>query len=185
MSPHTHTCQAGRHLPEYTAYKKEMGRSFLELLRHPTDVATVTMQPIHRYAESTRTGGLDAAILFSDILVVAEALGVDVEMPGGVGIVVPRPLMSPVDMYRLVLPETPRVAKQLVLDELGHVSLTTQSSAPSLPHMPTPHFCIHSSHAHTVSWKAICHLICQHATCFFHVSHARPLLFVSSSLPLP
>ena len=126
---HTHTCQAGRHLPEYTAYKKEMGRSFLELLRHPTDVATVTMQPIHRYAESTRTGGLDAAILFSDILVVAEALGVDVEMPGGVGIVVPRPLMSPVDMYRLVLPETPRVAKQLVLDELGHVSLT----APSLP----------------------------------------------------
>jgi uroporphyrinogen decarboxylase len=83
----------------------------LELLRDPAAVAVCTLQPCTRYP-------VDAAILFSDILVVSEALGISVTMPGGVGIQVPWPLQDPVEVTTR-LPAL--VTAEFVQDKLGHV----------------------------------------------------------------
>mmetsp|Transcript_8051 Transcript_8051/g.8903 ORF Transcript_8051/g.8903 Transcript_8051/m.8903 type:complete len:421 (+) Transcript_8051:68-1330(+) len=105
--------QAGRHLPEYKAYKDEVGRGFLEMLSYPEDVAECTMQPIRRYE-------LDAAILFSDILVIAQALSIKVIMPGGVGIQVPEPLLDPTEVEQRI-PKTSEMTPEYVQTHLGHV----------------------------------------------------------------
>jgi uroporphyrinogen decarboxylase len=84
--------QAGRYLPEYRAVRAQAG-SFLDLCYTPVKAAEVTLQPIRRY-------GFDAAILFSDILVVPDALGQKVEFVEGEG---PRldPIRSEADLARL------------------------------------------------------------------------------------
>lgn len=69
--------QAGRYLPEYREVRAEAG-SFLDLVYTPDLAAEVTLQPIRRY-------GMDAAILFSDILVIPHALGQDVRFVQGEG----------------------------------------------------------------------------------------------------
>jgi hypothetical protein len=106
--------QAGRHLPEYEAYKQQTQRNFLQLLQDPTSVAECTLQPIRRYQ-------VDAAILFSDILVIAEALNVEVTMPGGVGIQIPHPLQSPEEIITRLPSITTAGTSQFINDKLGHV----------------------------------------------------------------
>ena len=84
--------QAGRYLPEYRTIRQNAG-SFLELCFHPKLAAEVTLQPIRRF-------GFDAAILFSDILVVPHALGQPVSFETGEG---PRlkALAEPSELRRL------------------------------------------------------------------------------------
>jgi uroporphyrinogen decarboxylase len=86
--------QAGRYLPEYRAVRSGV-RSFLDLCYTPELAVEVTLQPIRRY-------GLDAAIMFSDILVVPDALGADVRFVEGEG---PQltPLRQETDLARLGL----------------------------------------------------------------------------------
>jgi len=84
--------QAGRSLPEYRALRKE--GSILEVVRRPELAAEITMQPVRRY-------GVDAAILYSDIVVPVAAIGFGVDVVPGVGPVVERRFDSPADLGRL------------------------------------------------------------------------------------
>ncbi|MDE3084747.1 MAG: uroporphyrinogen decarboxylase [Verrucomicrobiota bacterium] len=84
--------QAGRDLPEYRALKQKY--SFLELVRTPALAAEITLQPLRRFA-------FDAAILFSDILVVPEALGQSYRFPDDGGIVMDFALATHADVERL------------------------------------------------------------------------------------
>ncbi|EEZ07534.1 MULTISPECIES: uroporphyrinogen decarboxylase [Brucella] len=92
--------QAGRYLPEYRETRKKAG-SFLDLCYSPDLAVEVTLQPIRRF-------GFDAAILFSDILVVPHALGRDLRFEEGKG-----PLMTPIDADEIFWLETEGVAKRL------------------------------------------------------------------------
>ena len=75
--------QAGRYLPEYMRTRERAG-TFLDLCYNPDLAAEVTLQPIKRY-------GFDAAIIFSDILVIPDALGQKIEFRHGVG-----PVLKPI-----------------------------------------------------------------------------------------
>jgi uroporphyrinogen decarboxylase len=84
--------QAGRSLPEYRELRH--GRTLMELAMTPELAAEVTLQPVRRH-------GVDAAVLFSDIVVPLWAVGVDVEIQPGVGPVVAQPVRSAGDVQRL------------------------------------------------------------------------------------
>ncbi|OLD85294.1 MAG: uroporphyrinogen decarboxylase, partial [Candidatus Rokubacteria bacterium 13_1_20CM_4_70_13] len=84
--------QAGRYLPEYRAMRERFG--FLELCRNPEAAAEVTLQPVDRL-------GVDAAILFADILLIVEPLDVGLEFPRGEGPLIQRPLRDEAQIARL------------------------------------------------------------------------------------
>jgi uroporphyrinogen decarboxylase len=84
--------QAGRSLPEYRHAKGDV--SILDALRRPELAAEITMQPVRRY-------GVDAAVLYSDIVVPVAAIGFGVEVHSGTGPVVAQPFRSKDDLARL------------------------------------------------------------------------------------
>ncbi|KAG0296726.1 hypothetical protein BGZ97_004463, partial [Linnemannia gamsii] len=103
--------QAGRYLPEFRKVREE--HDFFAIVRTPELATKVTLQPIDRY-----DGLLDAAIIFSDILVVPQAMGLVVEMLPGKGPSLPNPLTSPEDMKRLNKKVDVRKELQYVFDAI-------------------------------------------------------------------
>lgn len=117
---------AGRYLPEY--HEAKGSRDFFECCRNPEVASTLTLQPVDRYA-----GLLDAAIIFSDILVIPQAMGMVVEMVDKKGPHFPNPLQSPADaQYKAVMERPVKVA-----DELDYVykaiTLTRRKLAGRVP----------------------------------------------------
>jgi uroporphyrinogen decarboxylase len=98
--------QAGRSLPEYRALRGT--GTFLETLRRPDLAAEITLQPVRRY-------GVDAAILYSDIVVPVAAVGFGVEIVPGVGPVTAEPFRTEADLARL-RPFEPEVDTPHVLE---------------------------------------------------------------------
>ena len=118
--------QAGRSLPEYR--RARSGLSMLESCSRPELVAEITLQPVRRY-------GVDAAILYSDIMLPLKAAGVDLDIVPGTGPVIARPIRSAVDLATLpeVMPvELDYVAEavRLVVADLGDVPLIGFAGAP-------------------------------------------------------
>jgi uroporphyrinogen decarboxylase len=98
---------AGRYLPEYHEAKGK--RDFFECCRDPEVASTLTLQPIERF-----DGLLDASIIFSDILVIPQAMGMTVEMIDKKGPHFPQPLEAPDDgQYETVMKKNVDVAAEL------------------------------------------------------------------------
>jgi uroporphyrinogen decarboxylase len=97
--------QAGRYLPEYRASRSKAG-SFMDLCKNPDLACEVTIQPLDRYP-------LDAAILFSDILTIPDAMGLGLYFEEGEGPKFERPIKTEADIDALGVPDPE--------DDLGYV----------------------------------------------------------------
>jgi uroporphyrinogen decarboxylase len=120
--------QAGRYLPEYRAMRERFG--FLELCRNPEAATEVTLQPVARFE-------VDGAILFADILLLLEPLGVGLEFARGEGPVIARPVrteaavaaLSPIDVDAAV-PFVFETARRVTRALGGRVPLIGFAGAP-------------------------------------------------------
>jgi len=90
--------QAGRYLPEYRASRARAG-DFMSLCQNPDLACEVTLQPLERYPQ------LDAAILFSDILTIPDAMGLGLYFEAGEGPRFKRPILTRADINALPVPE--------------------------------------------------------------------------------
>src|SRR5215467_7941709 len=120
--------QAGRYLPEYMALRAKYG--FFERCQTPELACEITIQPVDII-------GVDAAILFSDILVVPQAMGLEVQLIESKGPLLPDPIKSKTDLKRICIPDVHETlqyvfdALKLIKQELnGRVPLIGFAGAP-------------------------------------------------------
>ncbi|MBI3285572.1 MAG: uroporphyrinogen decarboxylase [Burkholderiales bacterium] len=120
--------QAGRYLPEYRATRKGAG-SFMSLAKNPGFATEVTLQPVDRY-------GLDAAILFSDILTVPDAMGLGLYFEEGEGPKFERPLKDEKDV--LALQQPPAGSLQYVFDAVTQIRSALNGRVPLIGFAGSP-----------------------------------------------
>ncbi len=113
--------QAGRILPEYRAVRSTL-KDFRELVTTPELACEVTIQPVDIL-------DVDAAILFSDILVIPEAMGLPYEMKSGVGPIFPKVIRTEED-YRKVQITDPRKSLDYVMEAISLIKTNLQDRVP-------------------------------------------------------
>ena len=121
--------QAGRYLPEYNATRARAG-SFLALAKTPALATEVTLQPLERFP-------LDAAILFSDILTIPDAMGLGLHFAEGEGPRFERPLRDERDVARLAVPD-PAAELRYVLDAVREIRRQLRDRVPLIGFSGSP-----------------------------------------------
>jgi len=122
--------QAGRYLPEYNATRRRAG-SFLALAKNPDLATEVTLQPLARFP-------LDAAILFSDILTIPDAMGLGLFFSEGEGPRFERPLREEAAIARLAAPD-PGESLRYVTDAIGEVRRGLAGKVPLIGFSGSPY----------------------------------------------
>src|SRR5262245_49313361 len=110
--------QAGRSLPEYLATRA--GTAMLDACTQPGLITEITLQPVRRY-------GVDAAILFSDIVLPLRAAGLDIDIRPGVGPVLDKPFGDEPDLARI---------RELEPDDVGYIGAAVQMLTSELGSVP-------------------------------------------------
>jgi uroporphyrinogen decarboxylase len=121
--------QAGRYLPEYNETRKRAG-SFLGLAKNPDFATEVTLQPLARFK-------LDAAILFSDILTIPDAMGLGLYFAEGEGPKFERPLREEWEIRNLSAPD-PGAELRYVLDAVSQIRKALNGSLPLIGFSGSP-----------------------------------------------
>ena len=122
--------QAGRYLPEYNATRKRAG-SFLGLAKNPNYATEVTLQPLARFP-------LDAAILFSDILTVPDAMGLGLYFAEGEGPKFERPLRDEAAIKKLTVPDVGTTLRY-VTDAVSQIRRALDGTVPLIGFSGSPY----------------------------------------------
>lgn len=121
--------QAGRYLPEYRATRAKAG-NFMRLCQTPELACEVTLQPLERYP-------LDAAILFSDILTIPDAMGLGLYFSEGEGPKFERPVRSLADIEKLAVPD-PQDSLRYVIDAVSLIRRELNGRVPLIGFSGSP-----------------------------------------------
>lgn len=121
--------QAGRYLPEYRKVREEAG-SFMAVCTNPDLACEVTLQPLRRF-------DFDAAILFSDILTIPDAMGLGLHFTEGEGPKFERPLRSPADIEKLAVID-PEIELRYVTDAVRLIRKNLDGSVPLIGFSGSP-----------------------------------------------
>jgi uroporphyrinogen decarboxylase len=121
--------QAGRYLPEYRALREKAG-DFMTMCKTPDLACEITLQPLRRFA-------LDAAILFSDILTIPDAMGLGLHFVQHEGPKFARPLSSAAEINKLAIPD-PSQELRYVIDAINLVKKNLQDKLPLIGFAGSP-----------------------------------------------